>query len=419
MWRPAWMVALGLLAAACTPVEDGEARSPVQPMTTTTSETAGETTTTSDPTVAAGPGRLAIIDGRGNVVVMDPDGSAIEEITSDAGSDALYTQPVWSPDGSTLAWGQVTAAGFSVEIGDAPSTHRASIEVENLPFYMYWSPDGSHLGVLRNGATGVDFEMVDVAEATSSVIDTGQPYYFSWSPGGDQVVTHVGADRFETIAPDGERSTLGTTDAWYLAPQWTAAGIFHVTDGVLVLEAGEGMRLPLVVVPGPTNFVASPRGSHVALQSFAVAEDNDEGLSVSSHDIALVPPGVLAVVDVASGSVDVVARGPALGFFWSPDGQSLLVLAVTPERDRVVPRVWRVDGSSQEYAHFLPPPQRLQDFFPFFPQYALSMTLWAPDSSAFAFAGAIGAEAGVWVQHIDEVDPRRVSAGSWVAWSSG
>jgi hypothetical protein len=45
--------------------------------------------------------------------------------------------------------------------------------------------------------------------------------------------------------------------------------------------------------------------------------------------------------------------------------------------------------------------------------------MWAPDSTAIALAGMIDDEDGIWVQPIDGSEARRVSAGTWVAWSIG
>ena len=405
----AWLLAMALLATGCSPDEDDAL------VATTTVST---TTTTLPPiepedTELTGPGRLVILDGLGNIVVMDPDGSNRTEITSDAGVDALYIQPIWSPDGTNLAWGEVRAEGFSVGIGSPDATETLSLEVANPPFYMYWSPDGALLALLRNGETGIDFELVDLADNSVSVVDSGQPYYFSWSPSGDQVVTHVDSDRFELLDLDGTRTALGTTDAGYLAPQWTLAGIFHVADGNLVLEGEDGRRQALTEVSGLTTFVANPEGTHVALQLTRAGGAQ----SVSFREATSIPINATVVIEVDTLRVDTVTRQPPIGFFWSPDGESLLVMAIHPERDRLIPMVWHVGGTRQDFDTFIPPPTRLRDLFPFFPQYAQSMSFWAADSSAFAFAGLIGGQSGVWVQELEEDSARRVSAGSWVAWS--
>jgi hypothetical protein len=67
----------------------------------------------------------------------------------------------------------------------------------------------------------------------------------------------------------------------------------------------------------------------------------------------------------------------------------------------------------------MPPVSFFRDVLQFFDQYAQSLELWAPDSSAVALAGAIDGESGIWVIPVDGSDPRLVSEGTWVAWSNG
>ena len=57
------------------------------------------------------------------------------------------------------------------------------------------------------------------------------------------------------------------------------------------------------------------------------------------------------------------------------------------------------------------------EYLPFFDQYAQAFTPWAPDGSAFAFAGVIDGTAGVYVQPADGGPPTRVSDGEFVLWS--
>ena len=125
-------------------------------------------------TIESDPGRLVVLDGEGNIVVLAPDGSERVELTSDAGVDAVYSQPIWSPDGASVAWGQASEAGFALgytEVGGEGSV----VQMTNLPFYAYWSPDGAWIGALHNGDNGLDFEVVDVAAASSVVAGTGSP----------------------------------------------------------------------------------------------------------------------------------------------------------------------------------------------------------------------------------------------------
>lgn len=408
--RTIGLLAFALALASCT--GDTAGTSTTSEVSTTATTTASTTTTTTTPLATDPGGRLVILDGSGDVVVIDPDGSNRTGVTDNAGDTAAYTQPIWSPDGQSLAFGQIDAEeGFSVGIHDLAATETTSISTGNLPFYMSFSPRGDQIGVLHNGTAGIDFNLVDVGTGTIEKIDSGAPYYFSWSPASDQLVTHVGVDRVETIDSEGERLPLEPTGPMYLAPQWTDLGVFHVVNDALVLEGEDGERGTVAVVSGLTMFVANPQGTRVAIQS--ATQDGPVEAALSD------PPGISAnqvtVVDVSTGETHVVGDELALGFFWSPDGEKLLSLM--PEDPGVEAQVWTIDGSVIEYPAFVPPTTMLQDTFPFFPQYAQSVRFWSPDSSAFAYAGALDGEAGIWVQPLDRDTPEMVSEGRWVAWS--
>lgn len=366
------------------------------------------TTSTSEPT-PTDPGRLVILDDAGDIVVINPDGTGREAITGDAGESAAYTQPIWAPDGDSLAWGQVTGAGFAVGFRGADGSP-TTVPTANLPFYMSWSPEGDRLGVLHNGTTGVAFGLLDVMAADFRLVDEDAPFYFSWNPDGGDLVTHAGDDRVDLIDVEGESTSLEPTEASYLAPHWTEAGTFHVSDGSLVLETPAG-RGEVATTGGLAMFVANEAGTLIAVQTAA----GNGAIEVALADPPSVPNESVVVIDVVSGEAHRVTDELALGFFWSPDGRSLLVL--TPSGDRVQPTVWSAGADRREFARYRPPPTLLQDTFPFFPQYAQSVRFWSPDSSAFAFAGDIDGETGIWIQDVDGDDPVLVSDGRWVAWS--
>lgn len=362
----------------------------------------------------AATGRLAVLDSGGNVVVMEADGTERLELTEDGGVDAVYGQPTWSPSGSALAWSQATEAGFALGLKPLGSESASVVPMSNLPFYMYWSPDGSHIGVLHNGSNGLDFEMVDVESAESSVLGSGAPFYFSWNPSGDQVVAHVGEERFAYIGVGGDATDLDPTAATYLAPQWTERGVLHMADGSLVVESDDGERTPIVDVEGlVTFFVASADGRLIAAQ--ALSEGG--GVSVSLAQTESLTPNAVWVVDADTGVVERVSDRPALAFFWNADGDALLMLVASAAGDRLVPVVWSEEGGSVEYTEFAPSPILAGELLPFFPQYAQSMTLWSPDSTAFAYPGEVGLEQGIWVQSVAGGQPVWVSDGNWVSWS--
>ena len=77
--------------------------------------------------------------------------------------------------------------------------------------------------------------------------------------------------------------------------------------------------------------------------------------------------------------------------------------------------VWTTDGL-ESVVEFDPEPSFINEFVPFFDQYAQSVSLWAPDGSAFAFPGTIDGESGIWVQPTDG-DATRIGDGTWVSWA--
>ena len=77
---------------------------------------------------------------------------------------------------------------------------------------------------------------MDVASSTTSPIDSGSPFYFSWAPQGKQMLVHVGTDRLDQLGIDGTFTPLGDRPGRFNVPVWTADGrtLFYVS------EAGAG-----------------------------------------------------------------------------------------------------------------------------------------------------------------------------------
>jgi Tol biopolymer transport system component len=128
----------------------------------------------------------------------------------------------------------------------------------------------------------------------------------------------------------------------------------------------------------------------------------------------------LTVVDVASGETTQVTDQTVGAFFWSPDGERLLYLDLDAADGRVWYR-WGVWNQKRSFrtTRFLPSQVMIEQYFPFFEQYAQSMSLWSPDGSAFAYAGMNeDGEAGIWIQSArSDRAPVLVSDGTFVAWS--
>lgn len=417
-----WALGMVLLTAACSGAGDAPARTipefslpppaPSDPIPEVTSPVAVGAPTGPVPEPV---GRLVILDDVGNIVTINPDGSNPQAITDDSGESTFYFQPLWSPTSDLVAWGETSEAGSALGVSGPDGAGRQEVTMSSLPFYLYWAPDGEHIAVLHNGLTlgTLDFEIVTIADATSSVAGTGAPFYFSWSPGGGGVAVHVGADQFSIVGTDGETTGLGSTSGSYLSPQWTSAGIFYLdVDGLRLHDAVDSSQL-VATVPGFVVFVANRQGTSMAIQSSTFVQP---GTGVALQQVPEILPNAVMVLDLATGEVQRATTRESLGFFWSPNGERLLILEISLVRGYIDAFVWE-DGETRFVSSYQPAPTFVRDVLPFFSQYAQSLQIWSPNSSAFAFAGAVGSEEGIWVQSLDGSEPKRVSGGIWVAWS--
>ncbi len=398
-----------LTVSACTGGEN--------PVVSTRPGAAATPTTEALPTdVSDLPGRLVILDEDGNVVILAPDGSNPVPITDDAGETAIYRQPSFSPVSNTVVWSEIDAQGSGLGLSVAQDVQE-SVPMASPPFFMFWSPDGKGIGVLHNSPLGtIDFELVDVSDVTSEVVAQGSPFYFSWSPDSSQVVAHVQGDLLGTIDLAGEGADLGATAPGYQAPHWIPGGIIHLAEEGLELREPGGDGRILATVPGPVSFVANPQGTHVAVQSFIDEEEAPPGVDVALSETPSIPGNEVVVLDVTSGEMTRVLDSPSLGLFWSPNGESLLVLAPAAGAAEVEVLVWR-DGDITEMSSIAPHPSLVADVLRFFDQYGQSLQLWSPDSAAFALPGVIDEEPGIWVYLTAGGDPVDVADGSWVSWS--
>jgi len=407
---------LGLILIACTG-DGGDTPSPAASIDLGTTTPASEDTT---PVTSPGGAinRLVVLDGSGNVVTIDPDGSNPSRVTDD-GQAAGYFQPLWSPVSDRLVWGQAAGVeGPAVVSSSGDGSDRRTVGTSSPPFYLNWAPDGSQVGILYGGAQGVILEVVDMESFTSAPIGSGSPFYFSWSPESSKLAVHVGANDFGTIVPGEALNDLGSTAAIYQAPHWTPAGIFHFAEEGLLLVDEEGDEQLLATLPGEAVFfVANPQGTKIAIESF-IAEEEGQGNTVALSATAEIGANAVSVLDVTTGEVDIASEDTSVGYFWSPDGESLLLLKLTGETGEVDLSVWK-DGETSELTTITPPLSFFRDVLQFFNQYAQSLRLWSPDSSAVALPGTIDDQSGVWVIPADGSDPSHVFDGDWVAWSYG
>jgi TolB protein len=402
--RAALVAAVALLAATCS---SGADRTGV--VTNLPSFPAPTSPPAPSTPVDVAGDRLLVLLTDGNLATMDPSGTAVLPLTSGAGPTFVVRQPVASPDGRFLAWVEIHGSTAMVVTASREGTARLEVPLRIAPFYLGWDPTSSRLVYLGSVGPAIGMGVIDdaVGEPTDIPIGGGAPLYMSWSPDGTAFIVHVGADGLGHTRLEQRLRPTGDAPGVFQAPIWLPDGreLYVVREGDrqrLLLVDGHAERV-LRVFQGGMLLVASPDGGRLAYRL-----DRPDG----SQD------GVY-VQDLDAGMPELVTRSDTTAFFWSPNGDALLLL--TPEAgDPTGTHRWHVWNGHERFVSepFLPSPAFSAEYLPFFDQYAQALTPWAPDGSAFAFAGSVDAEPGVWVQRVAEgAVPTRVADGEFVVWT--
>jgi TolB protein len=368
----------------------------------------------------------------GLIAAID-DAGALSTVDARTGSRVAYpapgvafTFPAWSPDGSRIAAvGQGTddvgVYVFRVVRGAAAGGAPAVIyrSTDQQPFYLYWTPDSRRVSFLTSETTGLALRVVPIDASppldgtdTGSILRRGAPLYFQWV-NAKRVLLHVSTGTGAFVgqigmngAPIGSpavatglfRPATLSHDGRYLAYATSTTG----AEGEMVVQATDGATDQRLSAFGPAAMLFDPLGDTLA----TIAADKPD------PDPVTLPRGPLRLIDPASGASRTVLDGSVVAFFWAPDGKTIAAV--------------RVVGSGQGPAADVPPalavarapePQagavsastgspidlvfvdvatgavrserevRLADTFvgqllPYFDQYALSHTLWSPDSTS-------------------------------------
>ena len=261
----------------------------------------------------------------------------------------------------------------------------------------------------KNSARGSIALVADCKHRSVERLDSGQPYFFAWSPDSDRLLVHAENRRLYYLGLDGSRTDVDRQPGSFSAPQW--------------LETSQ--LYPIVENEEPTLAIFDDNGDlrrRIATVPVAVAF----GFSADGDRVAYIPVGDGATTFVVGpllvetdGEVTEVAE-EAAAFFWSPVGDGLLYLtdASTAESSAVRWNLW--DGEqTTPFEPFVPTGTFLQAYLPFFGQYANSLTFLSPDGTSFTFTGTIeGRGEGVWVQEVAGESPARlVAEGVFSTWS--
>jgi TolB protein len=391
--------------------------------------------------------RIAFISNQGQIGTIAPDGSAMRLLTD---TERIFQFPAWSPDGRTLATvgGDGDRTGvFVVADGDAAEFGLAHAELiysspGRPPIYLYWRPDGAAVSFIAAHPNGLALHQA-ARDGQARILATGQPCFWAWAPDGQRLIVHTGGagDEGSLLLLDAEGRRAGRSlprpglfQSPSFAPDgrgWAFAELDILTTTQVVI-ARQGSRLRTVAgYMGVAALGWSPTGQAVAFSS---------PRSPARHCY-----GPLTLVDVESERRRLLVNDTVLAFFWSPDGRSIAYMTFEGViRERVRPAsvqregngastepdppltetislaLWVVDvatGASRRLLAFQPLPLFINQFLPFFDQYAHSHRIWSPDSDAIVLPALGVAGPQILVVPTGADPPRTLVSGIMAFWS--
>lgn len=396
--------------------------------------------------------RIAIINHEGQIETLSPTGADRRVLT--LRSDRTFFQfPAWAPDGRRLAVVGNQPSGGSIYVLDdvarlGPLAERqVYFSDDQPPFYLYWSPDSSHVAFLANHSRNLAGLNVVAGDGSgdSRLLATGSPFYWDWSHDGQQMLIHSGRNRSD------ESLALIDIDGQMMADNLAVPGNFQAPgigrDGrywAFAEQTGDGMSALVVVDTQSGERHAYEQGGSLAL-----------GWSPARNQIAFTNGpldghpywGPLRWLDVTTGEVRLLSTQMVLAFFWSPDGRSIAFITLSRDanddginarKEDGIRRVSRVaaapvqqpgrsmltlsvidveTGTGLRLLDFLPTAVYLSQFLPYFDQYALSHRIWAPDSSAIVLPVREDDAGQILVVPVGGGRPYRLADGDIAFWS--
>jgi Tol biopolymer transport system component len=261
------------------------------------------TTAPTDPPLARVPGQLVFdhIDAEENVTLWAGTGAGAHALFPSLGVE--HAQAAWSPDGKTLAFQELAAAGARIFVSNLGGTPRELATGCKAPEcledgFPAFSPDGKRLAFSRilgsDKPLSSGIAIADASGANARVL-TDVP----WSRF---------ADKSPRWSPDGQSIVFAREEHRDAGGDITGSSLY-----ILTVATGELRRL---TPPGLS--AAAPDWAPSALIAFG--NDVDQ-VSAGSRDVSVIAADGTGLRNVTAGSS---VAGSAATPSWTPDGARLL-----------------------------------------------------------------------------------------------
>ena len=256
-------------------------------------------------------GRISFVIGQVggySIHTMNPDGTDIAFVDFEGSFlfGSPVAAPVWSPDGSEIAYYALSQPGPGIHVTSADgSESRVVPNTEDAFFFVTWSPDGSRLAFSETVDGGLDIFTI-VTDGSNKTRITNTPgeigAYLQWSPNGEKIAL----------------ATSRSGSGW----------------DIEVIDADGSNRLALTDTPGVSEIRPSwsPDGEHI------IFEQSPAGAQYPSEIIRVDADGLNRTIFTGT---DHVGRQPA----YSPDGQKIVYFRAGGENPGIV--VMDSDGGNE------------------------------------------------------------------------
>ncbi|MEJ2710221.1 MAG: glycoside hydrolase family 3 N-terminal domain-containing protein [Anaerolineales bacterium] len=239
-------------------------------------------------------------DGRGDIYLENPDGSALVNLTRTAAIDERV--PDWSPDGSQVAFASDRAGNPDIYVMQADGKgllqNTSNPAIDDEPS---WSPDGTRLLFHSDRDGNAELYTVNAdGSALKRLTNTATNEFAArWSPDGDKIFFiegQAGSFHLAVMASDGSaRSQLtgeGVFQGFDLSPDGSRL-VFASGGQLWLMDTAGSEAVQISSLPGLAAFPAwSPLGDRIAFQyspvngqasNIFLIHTNGSGLSQVSH----------------------------------------------------------------------------------------------------------------------------------------